>query len=278
MRPDATTIHPSAVVETGARLGHGVRIGPLCHVGADAVIGDGTELIGHATIIGATTLGRNCKVYPNAVLGAPPQNTKHKGGRTTLAIGNDCTIREGVTMHTGTDTSRGETSVGDNGNFLAYSHIAHDCVVGRNVTMANQAVLGGHCEIGDFVSMGGLSGVHQFCRIGHHAFIGGLSAVVGDVIPYGMASGPQATLRGLNVIGMRRSGMPREEILAMRSAYRLIFDRARPVGDNLERAAVDFQDRAPVLEIIDFIRNRGRRHLVVPALQGIGNEDADADL
>ena len=193
-------------------------------------------------------------------------------------IGDGCTIREGVTMHAGTDTSRGETSVGDNGNFLAYAHIAHDCVVGSNVTMANLATLGGHCEIGDFVSMGGLSGVHQFCRIGHHAFIGGLSAVLGDVIPYGMASGPQATLRGFNVIGMKRSGMKREEIHAMRDAYRLIFDRSQPVGDNLERAAAEFQDRGPVLEIIDFIRSRGRRHLVVPALQGIGNEDADADL
>jgi UDP-N-acetylglucosamine acyltransferase len=278
MHPDTTIIHPSAVVEKGAQLGSGVSIGPLCHVGADAVIGDRTELTGHVTIIGATTLGGNCKVYPNAVLGAPPQNTKHKGGRTTLVIGSDCTIREGVTMHIGTDTSRGETSVGDNGNFLAFSHVAHDCIVGRNVTMANMAVLGGHCEIGDFVTMGGLSGAHQFCRIGHHAFIGGLSAVLGDVIPYGMVSGPQATLRGFNVIGMKRSGMPRQDILAMRSAYRLIFDRARPVTENLDRAAVEFADCEPVQEIIGFIRNRGRRHLVVPALDGIGNDDADADL
>jgi UDP-N-acetylglucosamine acyltransferase len=193
-------------------------------------------------------------------------------------IGDGCTIRECVTMHAGTDTSRGETSVGDSGNFLAYSHVAHDCVVGRNVTMANLATLGGHCEIDDFVTIGGLSGVHQFSRIGHHAFIGGLSAVRGDVIPYGMASGPTATLRGLNVVGMRRSGMPREDILAVRQAYRMIFDRARTVGENLEDAAAAFADRAPVLEIIDFIRNRGRRHLVVPALDGAGNEDADGDL
>ena len=169
-----------------------------------------------STIIGATTLGRNCKVYPNAVLGAPPQNTKHKGGRTTLAIGNNCTIREGVTMHTGTDTSRGETSVGDNGNFLAYSHIAHDCVVGRNVTMANQAALGGPLRDRRFRQHGRPVRRSPVLPDRPHAFIGGLSAVVGDVIPYGMASGPQATLRGLNVIGMRRSGMPREEILAMR--------------------------------------------------------------
>ncbi len=275
MGQDAVIIHHSAVVESGAQLGSGVRIGPFCHVGAQAVIGDGAELVGHVTIIGATTLGRNCRVYPNAVLGAPPQNAKHQGGRTTLVIGNDCTIREGVTMHVGTDASRGETSVGDNGNFLAYAHIAHDCVVGRNVTMANLATLGGHCEIGDFVNMGGLSGVHQFCRIGHHAFVAGLSGVRGDLIPYGMADGQTATLRGFNVIGMKRSGMPREEILAMRQAYRMIFDRSQPVSDNLDRAAADFAGRAPVLEIIEFIRSRGRRHLVVPALDGVGSEDAD---
>jgi UDP-N-acetylglucosamine acyltransferase len=277
MKHDAS-IHPSAVVDKGAQLGKGVRIGPFCHVGGDAAIGEGSELIAHVTVMGVTTLGRNCTAYPNAVLGAPPQNIKHKGGRTTLVIGDGCTIREGVTMHVGTDTSRGETRVGDNGNFLAYSHIAHDCVLGRNVTMANLATLGGHCEIDDFVTIGGLSGVHQFCRIGHHAFIGGLSAVRGDVIPYGMASGPTATLRGLNVIGMRRSGMRREDILAMRQAYRIIFDRAQTVGDNLDRVAAEFGDRAPVLEIVEFIRNRGRRHLVVPALDGAGSEDGADDL
>ena len=139
-----TTIHPTAVVEPGAQLGAGVVIGPFCHVSAEAVIGDRVELVSHVSIIGATTIGEDCKVYPMAVLGGAPQNTKHKGGRTTLVIGRNCTIREGATMHRGTDTSRGETTVGDNGNFLAYTHIAHDCVVGKNVTMANLATLGGH--------------------------------------------------------------------------------------------------------------------------------------
>ena len=123
------------------------------------------------------------------MLGAPPQNTKHKGGRTTLVIGGNCTIREGVTMHTGTDTSRGETSVGDNGNFLAYSHVAHDCMVGSNVTMANGAMLAGHCEIGDNVNIGGLTAVHQFCADRRQCLPRRLSAVLGDVIPYGMVRG-----------------------------------------------------------------------------------------
>ena len=162
-----------------------------------------------------------------AVLGGPPQNTKHKGGRTTLAIGQNCTIREGVTMHLGTDVSRGETTVGDNGNFLAYVHIAHDCVVGNNVTLANGATLGGHCEVGDYVYIGGLSAVHQFVRVGHNAFLGGCSASVGDVIPYAMAVGNRAKLRGLNVVGMKRSGIPRAEIQALRARLQ---DDLRPLA------------------------------------------------
>ncbi|TIX12662.1 MAG: acyl-ACP--UDP-N-acetylglucosamine O-acyltransferase, partial [Mesorhizobium sp.] len=227
-------MHPSSVVEEGAQLGEGVRIGPFCHVGPDAVIGDRVELVGHVSVMGATTIGAATKVYPMAILGAPPQNTKHKGGRTTLVIGENCTIREGVTMHLGTDSSRGETTVGDNGNFLAYAHIAHDCVVGKNATFANGATLGGHCEIGDNVYVGGLTAVHQFVRIGNNAFIGGCSAVVGDVIPYAIAAGNRASLRGLNIVGLKRSGLPRAEIHLLRKAYRTIFDRSRTVGENIE--------------------------------------------
>ncbi|TIV49862.1 MAG: acyl-ACP--UDP-N-acetylglucosamine O-acyltransferase, partial [Mesorhizobium sp.] len=211
-----TSIHPSSVVEEGARLGKGVRIGPFCHISADSIIGDRVELVSHVSVMGATTIGAGTKVYPMATLGAPPQNTKHKGGRTTLVVGENCTIREGVTMHVGTDSSRGETSVGDNGNFLAYAHIAHDCVVGKNATFANGATLGGHCEIGDNVYIGGLTAVHQFVRIGDNAFIGGCSAVVGDIIPYAIAAGNRAKLRGLNIIGLKRSGLPRSEIYLLR--------------------------------------------------------------
>jgi UDP-N-acetylglucosamine acyltransferase len=274
-----TTIHSSAVVEPGAELGMDVVIGPFCHVGSDAAIGDRTELVGHVSVLGATTLGEGCKVYPMATLGAPPQNSKHKGGRTTLTIGRNCTIREGVTIHRGTDTSRGETTVGDNGNFLAYAHIAHDCLVGNNVTMANLATLGGHCDIGDFVNFGGFAAVHQFCRIGHHAFIGGMSGIFGDVIPYGMAQGRRGALRGFNIIGMKRAGMPRAEILALRRAYRMIFDRARPITENLGPAAAEFADWPSVLEIVGFLSTRGRRHYAVPQLDdnltGDGEDDGD---
>lgn len=270
-----TLIHASSVVEEGAQIGQGVRIGPFCYVSADAVIGDGVELVSHVSVLGATTIGASTKVYPMATLGGPPQNTKHKGGRTTLVIGTGCTIREGVTMHVGTDSSRGETTVGDNGNFLAYAHIAHDCVVGNNATFANGATLGGHCEVGNNVYIGGLSAVHQFVRIGDNAFLGGCSAIVGDVIPYAIAVGNRASLRGLNIIGLKRSGLPRSEIQLLRKAYRMIFDRSRTVGENIEFAKVEFASSPTAMKIIDFISSRGKRHYAVPSLKGGDGDDVD---
>ncbi len=270
-----TFIHPSAVVEAGAKLGAGVRIGPFCYVSADAVIGDRVELVSHVSVLGATTVGEGTKVYPMATLGAPPQNNKHKGGRTTLTIGSNCTIREGVTMHLGTDTSRGETIVGDNGNFLAYAHIAHDCVVGNNVTFANGATLGGHVEVGNNVTIGGLTAVHQFVRIGDNAFIGGCSAVVGDVIPFAIAAGNRAKLRGLNIIGLRRSGLPREEIQLLRRTYRTIFDRSHPVAENIAIARDEYASSPIAMKIVDFISSRGKRHYAVPPLKGVVDDDAD---
>lgn len=273
-----TFIHPTAVVERGAQLGAGVRIGPFCHVGPDAVLGDGVELVSHVVVTGATAIGEGSVIYPQAVLGCAPQNAKHKGGRTTLTIGKNCTIREFVTMHVGTDTSRGATTVGDNGNFLAYSHIAHDCIVGDNVTFANGATLAGHCEIGDHVIIGGLSALHQFVRIGHHAFIGGASGIAGDVIPYGMAVGNRAKLRGLNIVGMKRSGLARAEIHALRKAYRMIFDRSRPVSENLQHMPEEFQRSEAVKDVIAFISERGKRHYTVPPLDDAGDDGADDEI
>jgi UDP-N-acetylglucosamine acyltransferase len=272
-----TTIHPTAVIEAGAELGTGVAVGPFCHVEAGAMIGDRVELASHVVVHRGVTLGEGCKVSAMAVLGGPPQNTKHKGGPTTLVIGRNCTIREGVTMNRGTDVSRGETTVGDNGNFLAYSHIAHDCIVGDNVTMANVATLGGHVEVGNNVTLGGLAAVHQMTRIGHHAFVGGCSAVVGDIIPYGMVMGNHARLRGLNVIGMKRSGLARAEIFAMRAAYRMIFDPSRSVAENIPDVERQFGDSPIVRDVLDFIQARGKRHLTVPPLRAGADSDDDVD-
>jgi UDP-N-acetylglucosamine acyltransferase len=270
-------IHPSAVIETGAVIGKGSRIGPFCHVGSDAVIGESVELISHVAIIGATTIGEGCRVFPQATLGASPQNLKHKGGRTTLTIGRNTVIREGVTMHVGSDTSRGATMVGENGYFMAYSHVAHDCTVGNNVTLANGATLAGHCEIGDNVVIGGLTAVHQFARIGSNAFLSGCSAVPGDVIPFGLARGNLAKLRGLNVVGMRRSGMSKGDIQIVRQAYRTIFDRTRPVSENLEIARRDFAGSTVAMNLVTFLSERGRRYFVTPPLDGAGDDGGDEE-
>lgn len=271
-------IHPMAIVEPGATVGAGSRIGPFCTVEADAVIGTGVELGSHVSVMGVTTIGDGCRIFPGAVLGADPQNLKHRGGRSTLTVGKNCVIREGVTLHRGTDVSRGATTVGDNCYLMAYSHVAHDCTVGNQVTMANCATLGGHCEVGDGVTIGGLTAVHQFVRIGDRSFIGGGSAVVGDIIPYGMAVGNRARLRGFNVIGMRRSGVDKAEIHRARAAYRRIFDPARPVADNLADAAREFADSAIVMSIIDFMSSRGKRHFTVPPLRNGGDDGQDDEV
>ncbi len=269
-----TFVHPSAVVEQGAQLGAGVQVGPFCYVGPEVTLGDGVILANHVSVISATTIGAGTKIQAFSALGGPPQDSKHKGGRTTLTIGANCDIRESVTMHSGSDTGRGATTIGDNGFFLAYSHVAHDCIVGNNVTLTNGATLGGHCEVGDYVIIGGLTAVHQFVRIGRRAFLGGCSAVVGDVIPYGMAVGNRAKLRGFNVVGLKRSGMTRTELQALRAAYRLLFAPDRPLTENAELARAQFADNPAVIEIVDFITSRGKRHFAVPPLDG-GDDDDD---
>lgn len=276
MTAGETVIHPSSVVEDGAELGAGVRIGPLCHVAAGATLGDGVQMIAQASVLGGTTIGAGSVIYPGAVLGGPPQNIKHKGGPTTLAVGSNCIIREGVTMHRGSDTSRGATEVGDSGHFLAFCHVGHDCVVGNHVTLSNQVSLGGHCEIGDHVIIGGHSAVHQFVRIGHHAFLTALSGAGGDIIPYGLVAGRNGKLQGFNVIGMKRSGMERAEIQALRDTYRTLFSEETPFAENLARAAAEESTYASVRDIIAFLSNRGHRHLCVPTLGGAGMTDDDA--
>lgn len=269
-----TVIHPLAVVEKGAELGTGVRVGPFCHVSAEAVLGDGVELISHVSVLGTVTIGAGCQVYPTAVLGGAPQNYKHKGGPSSLHIGRDCVIREGVTLHRGTDTSRGRTTIGDGCMFMAYSHVAHDCDVGSHVTMANYACLGGHVTVGDHAIFSGYAAAHQFVRIGHHAFLAGFAAVVGDVIPYGMAVGDRAKLRGLNVIGMKRAGMARSDIMRIRQAYRELFSEEQPLSENIERVRREFADSAAVVDILDFMAaRRERKYFVLPQRGRPADED-----
>ncbi|GGA82349.1 acyl-[acyl-carrier-protein]--UDP-N-acetylglucosamine O-acyltransferase [Brucella endophytica] len=272
-----TFIHPTALIEKGVELGLGVTVGPFCHVQAGAVIGDNTELMSHVVVTDATTLGAGSKVYPHAILGCDPQNGKHKGGPTTLTIGRNCTIREGVTMHRGSDSSRGYTSVGDNCSFLAYAHVAHDCDVGNHVTFSNNVMIGGHCVIGDNVIIGGGGAVHQFCRVGHHAFVGGLAALVTDLIPYGMAIGVHAHLGGLNIIGMKRSGLPRAEIHNLRRASRMLFDRSKPLRERANDVLAVMPDSPAVADLISFITVDTKRAYCTPPIGAAfgGHRDED---
>jgi UDP-N-acetylglucosamine acyltransferase len=257
-------IHPLAVVEPGARIGAGSRIGPFCHVGADVTLGEGVELISHVSVTGVTTIGDGTRVFPHAALGGAPQDLKHKGARTTLNIGRNCQIRENFTAHAGTEGGGGRTQIGDDCFLMANSHVAHDCIIGNGVVIANGSVMGGHCEIGDRVVISGLVAIHQFVRIGRGAMLAGAASVAGDVIPFAMAQGDRARLRGLNVIGLRRSGASRQEIMNLRQAYNMLFDRARPVADNVPIARAAFPSDARVAEMLDFISSRGKRIFAVP--------------
>jgi UDP-N-acetylglucosamine acyltransferase len=257
-------IHPSAVVEDGARIGAGCHVGPFCHVGPHVTLGEGSELKSHVALAGHTTIGPRAKIFPFASIGHQPQDLKFKGEVTTLRIGADCLVREGVTMNPGTVTGTSETVVGDRCVFLTGAHVAHDCTVGNDVIFSNGVMMAGHCTIGDFAIISGGVGVHQFVRIGHHAFVGGLSAVENDIIPFGMALGNRAHLAGLNIIGLRRRGFAREEIHALRRAYRLLFADEGTLKERVEDVAGEFEANASVQEIVAFIRAGGDRAICTP--------------
>jgi len=254
-------IHPTALIEPGAVIGKGASIGPYCIVGSNVVVGDGCKLVAHVHVAGQTTIGARTIVYPFASLGGPPQSLSYRGTLTRLIIGADCDIRHNVTINAGTEDGGGVTEVGDRGFFMANSHVAHDCHVGHDAVFANCATLGGHCIVGDYVFMGGLSGAHQFTRIGSHAMIAGAAGVRGDVIPFGLAAGPFARLRGLNLVGMKRRKFPTDTVRTLRVAYRMLFFGKDVMERRLEVVESKFGDNEAVAQIVAFIRNAGSRPL-----------------
>lgn len=265
MDASSVNIHPTAIVDSGAELAPGVRIGPFCHVGSDVTVHENVELMSHVSLTGHTTIGSNTKIFPNAVIGTDPQNVAYKGEKTTLTVGKNNIIREGVTMHRGTGNARGETVVGDNGIFLAYAHISHDSIIGNNVTFANNVLIGGHCTIGDNVIMGAGAGIHQFCAVGHHAFIGGIAAVANDVMPFGMVVGNRAYLAGLNLVGMKRSGMARDDINAMRASYKELFSEGEgTLRSRAELLREKYSSSAAVVDVLDFILADSKRKFITP--------------
>ncbi|MDF1793380.1 MAG: acyl-ACP--UDP-N-acetylglucosamine O-acyltransferase [Thalassobaculaceae bacterium] len=260
----ATHIHPTAVVEPGARLGEGVQIGPYTLVGPDVSLGDGCVLHGHVVVGGRTTIGPRTEIFPFASIGLRPQDLKYRGEPSTLEIGADNIIREHVTMNPGTDGGGMVTRIGDGCLFMVGVHVGHDCQIGNQVIMANNATLAGHVTVMDFAVLGGLSAVHQFARIGRYAMVGGVTGVERDVIPFGSVMGDRARLSGVNIVGMKRRGLSRDEIHDVRKAYRLLFASEGTFQERLEEVAVEFTSSAPVMEIVDFIRSDSSRKICQP--------------
>ncbi len=257
-------IHPTAIVDPKAEIGPDVVIGPYCVVGPNVVLGEGVRLRAHVVVEGRTEIGAHCDVFPFASLGTIPQDLKYKGEETRLIIGPHTVVREHVTMNPGTEGGGGVTRVGAHGLFMVGSHVAHDCQVGDHVILANNATLAGHCVVGDYAILGGLSAVHQFVRIGEHAFVGGMSGVENDVIPFGMAIGNRAGLSGLNIVGLKRHGLSREQIHTLRRAYRLLFSEEGTLKERMEDVEKMFPEDDGVQRIIAFIREKSDRSLCVP--------------
>lgn len=258
-------IDQTAVVAPGAEIDASAEIGPFCVIGPNVTIGPDVRLQSHVTVEGRTRIGADCVIHPFAAIGGPPQHLGYRGEDTSLEIGSNCIIREHVTMNIGTVAGRGITVVGDNCLFMAASHVAHDCIVGKGAIFANNATIGGHVIIEEGAFLGGLSAVHQFCRIGAFAFVGGCAAVPSDVIPYGSAIGNHAELAGLNLVGLKRRGLSREAIRDLRAAYRDLFvDKSAPFKDRLDQVEQRYASRAEVLRIVAFIRADTRRALMAP--------------
>lgn len=254
------SIHPSAVIEDGAQLGHDVTVGPFCHVGQGVVLGDGCSLHSHVVVQGETSLGPGCEVFPFACLGTKPQDKKYAGEQTMLVIGSNNIIREYVTMQPGTAGGGSVTRVGDRGLFMVGSHVAHDCQVGNDVVLVNHVSIAGHVIVEDHVIIGGLSGVHQFCRIGRHAMVGAHSMVVQDVLPYTTVAGPRAHLAGLNLVGLKRYGFDRESINQLRDALDALFAEPGTVEGRLDEVSRMLPDEGPADDVLRFITQatRGR--------------------
>lgn len=259
---ESARIHPSSVIEPGAVIGPDCRIGPFCVVGSDVRLGRGVELKSHVVVQGDTEIGDETVVFPFSCLGEVPQDLKYRGERTRLIIGRRNRIREHVTMNTGTEGGGGVTRVGDDGLFMAGCHVAHDCQIGNRVILVNNVALAGHCVLEDEVIVGGLSGVHQFVRIGRGAMIGALSMVTADVIPYGLVQAPRAVLDGLNLVGLKRRGVARAEIAALRDLLDAL-SRGNFRETARARAAAG-SDHALVREVLDFILGPTDRSFLTP--------------
>ncbi|WDE14592.1 acyl-ACP--UDP-N-acetylglucosamine O-acyltransferase [Thalassomonas haliotis] len=251
-------IHEQAIIEPGARIGKNVTIGPWTYIGKDVVIGDDCEISSHVVIKGPTRMGTGNRIFQFASIGEDCQDLKYAGEPTELVIGDNNVFRESCTIHRGTIQDNSLTQIGSNNLFMAYTHVAHDCVVGNNCIMANNASIAGHVRVGDYAILGGMSGVHQFCHIGAHSFVAANALVLKDVPPYVMASGHGASPFGLNVEGLKRRGFEKSDILAIRRAYKEVYRKGLTVEQALAEVDKQAEITAAVKDFADFIRQSSR--------------------
>ncbi|WP_170371095.1 acyl-ACP--UDP-N-acetylglucosamine O-acyltransferase [Ruegeria arenilitoris] len=256
-------IHPSAIIEDGAQIGQDCVIGPFCHVGPQVRLGDRVELKSHVVVTGETSIGDDCVIFNFSVIGEIPQDLKFGGENTRLEIGKRNRIREHVTVNTGTEGGGGVTRIGDDCLLMAGVHVAHDVQIGDRVIMVNHSGAAGHCIVEDDVIIGGISGLHQWVRVGRGAIIGALTMVPNDVIPYGLVQASRGELEGLNLVGLKRRGVSRADISALRAAFRELsegegtfMDRAKRLGDST--------DSDYVRQIVEFVTGESDRSFLTP--------------
>ncbi|HHP7234739.1 MAG TPA: acyl-ACP--UDP-N-acetylglucosamine O-acyltransferase [Desulfobacterales bacterium] len=247
-------IHSTAIVSSKAEIEANVEIGAYTVIGDNVTIGSGTVVGPHVVIDPFVSIGRNCRIFQYAALGAIPQDLKFGGETSYVKIGSGCIIREFVTIHRGTKLGAGVTEVGEECLLMNYVHIAHDCKIGRRVVMANNATLAGHITIGSHTTIGGLSAIHQFVKVGDYAFIGGMTGIPKDIPPYVIASGERARLHGLNLVGLKRFGFSQKTISELKKAYRIIFRVGLTLTQAVERVRAEVDQLPEVVKFIDFIK------------------------
>ncbi len=252
-----TNIHPTAIVDPDAQLGEDVTVGPYSIIQNDVIIGDGCQIASHVLIHAGTRMGKRCRVFNGAVLGTDPQDLKYAGEKTTLEIGDNTTIREFCTLNRGS-AHRMKTVVGSNTLLMAYVHIAHDCIIGNHVILANAVNMAGHVTIEDYASVGGMTPIHQFVRIGKHAFVGGGLRVPKDVPPYILAADEPLTYEGINRVGLSRRGFSPETMMKLRQAYKLLYRSGLNVSQALSQIEATVELIPEVQDIIQFIRTSER--------------------
>ena len=252
-------IHPSAVVEPGAELGAGVVIGPLCYVATNVTLGEATELVAHATVLGPTKIGKRNKIYPYATLGAPPQDKSYGGEPTELVLGDDNEIREQATIHRGTAKGGGFTRIGSRCLLMVGAHVAHDCEIEDDVVLTNLATLGGHVRVDRNAVLGGHVAIAPFVRIGRGAFVAGGACVEHDVPPFVIAAGDRARVRALNRVGLSRMGVPDVSRQHLERAFRMIWRSGEPIAAGLRAARVELSGDVWVCELLEFCESpRGK--------------------